>query len=69
MSGVLDESKSPLVVDNCRGGRCGRAVEGILVAIATEAKERVKLILRKEVWSLDGGTPAAFISGLSRCIE
>ena len=55
------------VVLNCRGGRLGRDVEGI-VSTATEAIERTSLVLRKEVWRFDEER-AAFINGLNRGIE
>jgi hypothetical protein len=63
-SGICE---STYVVLNCRGGRLGRDVEG-MVSIATEAIERRNLVLRKEVLRVDEER-AAFISGLSRGIE
>jgi hypothetical protein len=63
---VVRSMGSAYVVLNCLG-RLGRAVEG-MVSDATVAKQRVKVILRREVWRAYEER-ATFMSGQSRGIE
>jgi hypothetical protein len=57
---------SAYVVLSCLG-TLGRVVEGMM-SVATVAKERVKVVLRREVWRAYEER-ATFMSGQSRGIE